>query len=629
MSESILIQQQREMLGAFRQGAARRAQAEPGMVKGHQANADTAQKKLDQVLESAKGLLVTAQAARIRGQEALSEVGLVDLWNRIELVATRAVPAGNATTRLAAASEAGDQALSALQRATDLLRASRQARRTRRHTIVGLSVAGAVVVIVIVVLALQAARVESMYHTATRAVGSGQWQAALDQLHALKSIKPDYKDTSALLLESYYQLALSQMKDEDWQLARATLTDLTGLDNEYKDSGTLLKESYYRPALAAMDAENWSLAEDLLKELNLLDSSYRDAAVLLRESYYQPAFAATQAESWDLAIDYLRLLRRLDFGYKDNGALLLQSQVAVAKGYTQRWLDKRWSVRAQLPDIAGLSEHLSWSQDGRLVAVVRDWRDIIIWDVSSNDERRIKRTSGYSMAIAFSPRDATMAMSVNDADKYIASIDLSDGRIIRRLGDYYTHNLAYAPDGSAVVAASLRHVTVYPGPTSSGSDRQLKCGDCGEGIAFAPSGRYFAAGGSWDLVLYDPADWSEVRRLPWQYSAIGNLSFDSEGRRLAVSATSKIVRVLEVESGRAVREIELPPGEINSISFSYDGRLIAIGHANQVTLWDTMNGSLVQIESGPDAQYDVMFSPDGRYLAVASSKGFKMYEVSD
>lgn len=106
---------------------------------------------------------------------------------------------------------------------------------------------------------------------------------------------------------------------------------------------------------------------------------------------------------------------------------------------------------------------------------------------------------------------------------------------------------------------------------------------------FSPEGRWLVVGTSTEFLFYDTSSWRLIRRLSRDSaSAIsGLLAFSPDGTTLAVTHTLRQVRLLEVETGTILANLDAPsPERITALSFSGDGTVLAAGtDSGVVQVW--------------------------------------------
>lgn len=95
------------------------------------------------------------------------------------------------------------------------------------------------------------------------------------------------------------------------------------------------------------------------------------------------------------------------------------------------------------------------------------------------------------------------------------------------------------------------------------------------------------------------------------------VSFDAAGRTLAVTGVDGRVRILDVPSGKLVREF-VHPGGATALARSADGRLVAtVGYDGMLRVWDVTSGAARATRVSAMPLWALCFSPDGKMLAAS------------
>ena len=99
------------------------------------------------------------------------------------------------------------------------------------------------------------------------------------------------------------------------------------------------------------------------------------------------------------------------------------------------------------------------------------------------------------------------------------------------------------------------------------------------------------------------------------------LAFSPDGRTLATAGDDPLVRLLDVRTGKLVRELEQNVGGVLRLEFSSDGRTLAIAGRPDAALWDVATGTELGRFSGGSRRAMLDLSPDGRQLLVTGGNG--------
>jgi serine/threonine protein kinase/WD40 repeat protein len=157
----------------------------------------------------------------------------------------------------------------------------------------------------------------------------------------------------------------------------------------------------------------------------------------------------------------------------------------------------------------------------------------------------------------------------------------------------WADDLAVSPDGRWAATGSWafplsdRHLKVWDAATGA-PVLQLALGNAR--VAFSPDGRWLGVGGAGRYRFYRTGSWApgaavehgeEEGRMP--------LVFHPSSRVAAITnKTRRAARLVAVETGAVLASLEPPePAGINALSFSPDGRHLAVSQADhRVQIWD-------------------------------------------
>lgn len=280
---------------------------------------------------------------------------------------------------------------------------------------------------------------------------------------------------------------------------------------------------------------------------------------------------------------------------------------------------------------------IAFSPDGRLVASASRDGEIRLWDIVTGET--VRALTGHENQVgdlAFTP-DARFLISGADGGRLIiwnAARGTALRTIAARDGDIDT--ISVSPDGRLVLSAgsgsTLQLIDVASGRLVHSLERD---GSYYYSSAFSPDGRYVFAGdshgdvGVWDVITGTLA--GELSGSGTTQSVVvspdGRLMARATGDRFNVRSASVVV--VEIASGRTVREFEGYGGFVTSLAFTPDGRYLLAGssHATAI-LWEVETGREVRaLERSSEAVFSVAVHPDGEEVVSAGQAAVRMWDL--
>ncbi len=328
---------------------------------------------------------------------------------------------------------------------------------------------------------------------------------------------------------------------------------------------------------------------------------------------------------------------------------------------------------------------LSFSADGNSLAVASRDATVRVWNMATGQERgQCRITSGGLPIVALSPDGKTAATGGPNNPHAVLFWDTAAGRINGPPG----HKgpiacLAYSPDGKQVATASWLRGEAEVRLWEAATGRLLREFAAHQGgvsaVAFSPDGKTLASGGWRDRTVrvWDVATTKEVHAFKGHEAGVTCLAFSPDGERLVSGdaycnamgqyqgrvrvwdlATGKCAKVLcdhlgavqavafdptaamvvvaadgvhsyDVASSHRVGEPLRPKTRVWSLAFSPDRKVLLTTAGNQpVQLWESATGqSILSLSLGWRVR--AALSPDGRFLAIGTEKGVRLFDRVD
>jgi serine/threonine protein kinase/WD40 repeat protein len=313
--------------------------------------------------------------------------------------------------------------------------------------------------------------------------------------------------------------------------------------------------------------------------------------------------------------------------------------------------DLREQPRGRLTSIN--SACLAFSPDGRRLAVGEHHQQLpSFYRVQVFDLRTRTMVAEYAIqggkldtkqtgvsALAFSPNGRWLAAGLRNGQIQVRDTSKPTGSPLTLSGhEKQIRGLAFTPDGVTLVSGSQEGMTIFWAEQPAwrecfhfnvndviSSLAMSKGGALGLGCDH--SGRIYQVSG---LKL----DASEFRSVASPDGGLTQLAFSPDGQTLAANANSSQIR-LGHNFDKSQRVLvdpdfgEAHTKDINRLEFHPDGSLLTSGSGdNTLKIWDIAAHQLrLRMTVLTEAMVVPAFSPDGRTLAVASSRGTTLYEI--
>jgi WD40 repeat protein len=192
----------------------------------------------------------------------------------------------------------------------------------------------------------------------------------------------------------------------------------------------------------------------------------------------------------------------------------------------------------------------------------------------------------------------------------------------------YISAVAWSPDGKRIASASGDH-TVQVWDATDGSHVYTYRGHSSDvsTLAWSPDSKYIASAGLDNTVqVWEAATGNLVYTYHGHNDVVYDVAWSSDGTRIASASNDGTVQVWRAFTGHPDLTYKSPPtarggpAPWNAVTWSPDGKQIAIGGIGNVLVLNAITGKLIASYGYNGAiVHALAWSPDGKYIAVGSS----------
>jgi serine/threonine protein kinase/WD40 repeat protein len=221
-------------------------------------------------------------------------------------------------------------------------------------------------------------------------------------------------------------------------------------------------------------------------------------------------------------------------------------------------------------------------------------------------------------------------MAFGQADGFVAEADRSGQiRDKRQWGSTQHARVAYNPDGGLVAAVILKAgVCVIDDPVGVASQETVVLPDDEIKSVWLSRDALWLAALTANNVLHIQEISNSSTSIQHHMPEVKDVCFSPDRFTVAIATDGGRVIEMDVASGR-VRSLYTGPN-LGFYVIRYDpaGQYIAAGgYGGRVILWDRRNEMAAVEFTVPDAVYCLEFSPDGKFLAVAT-QGIQLFDLA-
>jgi WD40 repeat protein/tetratricopeptide (TPR) repeat protein len=295
-----------------------------------------------------------------------------------------------------------------------------------------------------------------------------------------------------------------------------------------------------------------------------------------------------------------------------------------------------WKLRRSRDPIRSLI----YSPDGERLAVTNG-TEVQVWETATGKTvLTFQGHPGRYGGLAYSPDGRQLATAHGNGTITVWDARSGQPAFVLRGHSPSVRGLAYSPDGRLLASVGGDGVImVWDATTNPEVSESLE--GTPASMTSSPDWRWLAGtvrrAGRSEVWIWDTSTGDRLSLLRDHPGVALDMAFTSDGRELVVAfrepqpggAPSSRVRLFEIPTGREERCLEVSAAAVNSLTFSADGRLLALADGAWVKILDTTTGKeSLALGEHAGAVSLMAFSPTGQYLGVVGGRDIALWDVT-
>jgi Tol biopolymer transport system component len=263
--------------------------------------------------------------------------------------------------------------------------------------------------------------------------------------------------------------------------------------------------------------------------------------------------------------------------------------------------------------------------------------EIKVWDSQTGEETlALNGHTERVSSVSFSP-DGKRIVS-GSYDKTVKVWDAQTGQETLTLKGHASrvYSVSFSPDGKRIVSGggmfNTGEIKVWDAQT--GQETLTLKGHSGlvDSVSFSPDGKWIVSG-SFDktIKIWDSETGRETATLKGHTSGVRSVSFSPDGKRIVSGSRDTTLKVWDWPSAAATLTLKGHSDNVTSVCFSPDGKRIVSGsYDDTLKVWDAQTGQeTLTLRGHSGSVFSLSYSPDGNRIVSGSyDKTVKVWDIS-